>query len=422
MADPEVREELAEALHTLNSLLLQQNAMNADDETRDPSGCQRMYVRRPGEMSIENDCLDIDYQPSGANDKLRWAQHINDKLTRRGMPILPGTLMERHQRLRDRLLNEQRARDIQCMLMNSQPKDRALYLVLQAVLCILHLENRVGLKSFESILRSGITNARLGRLEMITGNGVNQRQDEFVSRITRIMRTQILGTVMAPSQWRFPLTEEGNMGTLSMDNNRTRAVMNSIELIIEESISNSNANKERLLRRFPRYRAAMIILRKKTDATDEEIATFQDHIDVWFRDWVHVYGKEGCTNYTHMLSSSHVMRYMQEYRCLYRYSQQGWDEALNALVKSYFFRRTNRGGLSNNSTKKTKLLGIARWLQRRVMWYSGHGDSLFVLAHDDDDSSYENSDDNDEDNHSTDLNEEDYESESEYSTDSDNEI
>ena len=86
-----------------------------------------------------------------------------------------------------------------------------------------------------------------------------------------------------------------------------------------------------------------------------------------------------------MLSSSHVMRYMQDWKCLHRYSQQGW-EALNALIKAYFFRRTNRGGLSKNSTQKSKLLGIARWLQRRIMWYSGNGDLVFD---DSDDSSYE---------------------------------
>jgi len=97
------------------------------------------------------------------------------------------------------------------------------------------------------------------------------------------------------------------MGTLSMDNNRTCAVMNSIELLIEASYPNSDMNKQRLMRCFPRYRAAIVILRKNTDITEEEIFMFQDHIDAWFNDWVKVYGKEGCTNYTHMLSSSHVM-------------------------------------------------------------------------------------------------------------------
>ena len=70
------------------------------------------------------------------------------------------------------------------------------------------------------------------------------------------------------------------------------------------------------------------------------------------------------------------MCYMIEWKCLSQYSQQGW-EALNALIKVYFFQCTNRGGLAGKNRKKLKLPGIARWLQRRIMWYSGHGDALF---------------------------------------------
>ena len=106
------------------------------------------------------------------------------------------------------------------------------------------------------------------------------------------------------------------------------------------------------------------------------------------------------------------MRYMQEWKCLHRFSQQGW-EALNALIKSYFFHRTNRGGLLKNATKKSKLLGIAQWLQWRMMWYSGHGDALFS---DNDDSSYEDNDDHGK-NTSTDL-DENFELQSEHTTES----
>ena len=88
--------------------------------------------------------------------------------------------------------------------------------------------------------------------------------------------------------------------------------MNDIELIIEASFPNGE-NKTRLLCCFPRYRAAIVLLRKQTDYSDDEIALFQEHIDAWFRDWVKVYGKEGCTNYMHMLLSSHVMTYMKEW-------------------------------------------------------------------------------------------------------------
>jgi hypothetical protein len=283
------------------------------------------------------------------------------------------------------------------VLADSEPNERAMYLALQGVVCILHLENRVGLKSIESILRSGLSNARAGLLNWTVSNGISRRQEEYVWRVTSIMQTKILGSTFAPSQWRFPLTEEGNMGSLSMDNNRTRRVVNAIELLIEVSFDGEGELNERrnvLLKCFPHYRAALLILRKDTDASDEEIMTFQHHIDSWFSGWVQAYGREGCTNYTHMLSSSHVMRYMQEWKCLNRFSQQGW-EALNALIKSYFFRRTNRGGLSRNSRNKSKLLGIARWLQRRIMWYSGHGDLLFCDDDNDDagDSSYSDDDD-----------------------------
>ena len=83
---------------------------------------------------------------------------------------------------------------------------------------------------------------------------------------------------------------------------------------------------------------------------------------------------------------------MQEWKCLNRFLQQGW-EALNGLIKSYFFFRTNQGGLSKNSKNKSKLLEIVRWLQRCIMWYSGNGELLFFDNEDDaDGSSYVDND------------------------------
>ncbi|KAI2505590.1 hypothetical protein MHU86_8832 [Fragilaria crotonensis] len=378
-SDPGVRATLNEELDVLTSLLeIPDNGIIFSDEDNvDRRDKQRMHVRRPGELTVVGDLLDIDFQPSTTRDKAAWAAHITAELSERGMSI-SGILQERKERLREVLLKEQRAQDLSRMLKESEPKERAMYLVLQAVVCILHLENRVGLKSIESILRSGLSNSQKGILDWTTG-GAKHRQDQYVHRISNIIGSQILGTVVAPAQWRFPLSDDGvSMGTLSMDNNRTRSIMNSIELLIEVSFPNApDINRLRLLRCFPKYRAAMALLRKNTDLNEDEIATFQCLVDGWFNDWVKVYGKEGCTNYTHMLSSSHVMKYMQEWKCLHRFSQQGW-EALNALIKSYFFRRTNRGGLSRNGTRKSKLLGIARWLQRRIMWYSGQGDALFL--------------------------------------------
>jgi hypothetical protein len=72
------------------------------------------------------------------------------------------------------------------------------------------------------------------------------------------------------------------------------------------------ARKHHLLQCFPHHREALLILRKDTDASEDEITKFQHHNDSWFSRWIQEYGREGCTNYTPMLSSSHVMKYMQE--------------------------------------------------------------------------------------------------------------
>jgi hypothetical protein len=68
-----------------------------------------------------------------------------------------------------------------------------------------------------------------------------------------------------------------------------------------------------------------------------------------------------------MLASGHVAEYVFHWGNLYEHSQQG-REAFNALVKSFFFRRTTHGGGRN----KTRLKAIARWLQRRAIHMCGY--------------------------------------------------
>ena len=310
LADSQIREELATLAALFNNF--NDYAPSCHDD-EDPANRKLMYVRRPNDVMVrEGDAYDIDCQVDQCDRlKRRWIGNITDELVRRGMSIA-GAVTERHQRLRQRLVIEQRAGDIRVLLAESEPTNRAMYHALQGVVCILHLENRVGLKSIESILRSGLANARKGLLNWTVATGVTRRQAEFVvQRITTIMQTEILGSDFAPSQWRFPLTEEGTMGTLSMDNNRTRKVVNAIELLINvcfDGDGDINERKHHLLQCFPHYREALLILRKDTDASEDEITKFQHHIDSWFSHWIQVYGREGCTNYTHMLSSSHVMK------------------------------------------------------------------------------------------------------------------
>lgn len=111
----------------------------------------------------------------------------------------------------------------------------------------------------------------------------------------------------------------------------------------------------------------MVLLRKRDDFTNEMIATYQSHADKFYQAWILLWQKEGITNYLHMIGSGHIADYLYKWKNLYRFSQQGW-EAMNSLIKTFFFRRTSHGGGVKGKSKKSRLIPIARWLQRRLIF------------------------------------------------------
>ena len=111
----------------------------------------------------------------------------------------------------------------------------------------------------------------------------------------------------------------------------------------------------------------MVLLQKKEDFTNGTIAAYQCHADKFFQAWVRLWQKEGITNYMHMIGSGHLAHYLYKWNNLYRFSQQGW-EAMNSLIKIFFFRQTSHGGGVREASKKSRLIPIARWLQPQMVF------------------------------------------------------
>jgi hypothetical protein len=78
--------------------------------------------------------------------------------------------------------------------------------------------------------------------------------------------------------------------------------------------------------------------------TDEQVCEVQVLCDDFYQKWVDLQGREGITNYIHFLGAGHLAEYLFYWKNRYRHSQQGW-EAFNSLLKTFYFRRTARGGL-----------------------------------------------------------------------------
>jgi hypothetical protein len=108
--------------------------------------------------------------------------------------------------------------------------------------------------------------------------------------------------------------------------------------------------------------------------------------------WVDLFGSQHTTNYIHIIGSGHLTYFAQKYKNLYQFSQQGW-EALNQLLKHYYFNNTNHGGSPGNGGKNQEgkytngMIGgdhccpLMRLCQRSLMWKLGLGDKYFKSEH-----------------------------------------
>ena len=65
------------------------------------------------------------------------------------------------------------------------------------------------------------------------------------------------------------------------------------------------------------YLKIMEKVRQKEVFLDDDMIILHKQIDEWYADWVSVTGKEGMTNYIHMLGVGHVTYYLKKDKNLY---------------------------------------------------------------------------------------------------------
>jgi hypothetical protein len=98
-------------------------------------------------------------------------------------------------------------------------KATALYLVINALPCILHLENCVGLKILSQLLRIGMHHVKAN-----TGDVASEtdRIKQFLTRVEEQMNFSVLGTEERLIVWKCPYNKDTKqVGTICLDNVRT---------------------------------------------------------------------------------------------------------------------------------------------------------------------------------------------------------
>jgi hypothetical protein len=236
--------------------------------------------------------------------------------------------------------------------------------------CILHLENRIGEKIVTMIIRLGLEKSE-------------RAASVFITELQEVFQKEVLGSVESPSQWKIPFKRESDgsiqLGPIQERNAVIREMMKCIDKIIEGAIpEREQAIKTKLVLACAKYSDAMKILTAHRLLMEEEQDHFQDLIDDFFESWLEMFGNDGMTNYLHLLGSGHVLYFLKKYKCLYIYSQQGW-EALNSICTAYILQNSSRGGFgSGQNGKKSYIFPLIRYIMRDLLWKTTMADSFFI--------------------------------------------
>jgi hypothetical protein len=115
-----------------------------------------------------------------------------------------GSLKEMQDGFKKALIQEYMLRAVQKELVHRTISEKtAIYLTINALPCILHLDNSVGLKIITWLLRIGLGHAKAG---LIANLGTNQKDQiaNFLAGVEKLCNTVVWGTEDFPVRWSCP--------------------------------------------------------------------------------------------------------------------------------------------------------------------------------------------------------------------------
>jgi hypothetical protein len=201
--------------------------------------------------------------------------------------------------LKDCLAHEWLLRSINTSITHSErSSNNPILSLIDYVPCILHLENRTGLKIFTIIFREGLSNV-ISKNIYPDIRSQQIRIEAFLSDVAEVCNEKIWGTEYRPTSWKVPFdNKEKTIEEITLDNNKTREICLKMSLIIQLG-AHKTERKQKWIETLEKYVSSMIILRKKEDFSLDDIMLFQYDIDLFFSGYMDLVGRNGITSYFH---------------------------------------------------------------------------------------------------------------------------
>jgi hypothetical protein len=245
----------------------------------------------------------------------------------------------------------------------------------QTASCVLHFHQRTVEKIVSELLTRGLDELD-GMVEI----------NEFLDRVHSVVNRQIFGRVDMHEDdttgWKVPMKPDGKqLGEITMDDSTCKLFDRGMDFLIDVAIGSHSLGPQYAAdwkECMAGYRQVRALLNSRKEFDYNDVCAFVSTADAFMERYVALTGRDGMTNYFHMLRDGHFAYYLKKYKNLYRLSQQGWEN-VNSVMKRSFHRGTQRGG---GRRRQGKIKPVFYRVLRASKWRMGHlGGMLQHIGH-----------------------------------------
>lgn len=233
--------------------------------------------------------------------------------------------------------------------------------------CLLHCKKRV----IDKVVRMFLLKAQEKSTKVSKAAALRR-----VREMELIINDNAMGSPGNPGRYSIPVDErEGTILDITMDGKTSQKLLSKfdntlIELLMDEEDSGcDDVDRESWVQVFGHLQNMFDTMSHHEDFSDEQLDALQECFDTFTELWITLCGRDGISNYIHLIITGHLMYYLRKWRNFYRYENEGWEH-LNSSIAYYYFNRTQRGGSAGALSKEasSKILPIGLWFLRRLFW------------------------------------------------------
>ena len=125
------------------------------------------------------------------------------------------------------------------------------------------------------------------------------------------------------------------------------------------------------------YHPMIELVEKKTDFSRGENLQLHKLGNAFLSQWVDMFGSAHMTNYLHIVGAGHFFYYIDRYRNLARFANQGWEALNQRFTRRYHFNSNHGGANGTNGISGKHCLPLMRWCLRYTLWRIGFADAHF---------------------------------------------